>query len=173
MQTAAPPIADEETPALPDEILRRLQEQYGNSAGQRRPSGLWTRFRNGINASHLALAACILLLGLVVSVFLRETDTPEIRFRGHDEQLPNVPAFWLDTSNANPPIKGLGLPKFTQVTSAAQIPVAGTNVVFDPVQGEIRLLRDGKPVAAVTVEEAGDPESWSTAHRQLMKLMRP
>ena len=173
MQSAAPPPADDETPALPDELLRRLQEKFGSTSEQPRHTSLWTRFRESPNTKYLALAACLLLVGIITSRTVQENGTETITWRGNHEQPKELPSYWLNTDNATPAIKGLGLPNFKSVSAAADLPDAGLIKVFDPKRSEIHLVRDGKSIASVTVEDSSDPESWDAAHRQLLKLLKP
>lgn len=171
MQAAKPPAPDADTPAIPDEVLRRLREQYGRAPT--RTVSLWTRVRQQLHSPQLALAACLVVLGVVVTVMLPHDQYNDNVTRGETSSTFTAPAYWLNSDNATPAPTGLGLPKFITITTLGDLPKTGTVLVFDPAEREVRLVRDGVPTARSSVIDSKEDGEWLTAHRQIKKLLNP
>lgn len=169
MQATKPPAPDADTPAIPDEVLRRLREQYGRAPV--RTVSLWTRVRQQMHSPQLALAACLLVLGVVVTVMLPHDQYNDDIMRGETSSSCTAPAYWLNNDNTIAAPTGLGLPKFISITSLGDLPKTGSVLVFDPAKREVRLVRDGVPTAKSSIIDAQDKGEWLTAHRQIKKLL--
>jgi hypothetical protein len=176
MQAANPPPAQPDAPPLPDELLRRLQERYASataSAPSRAPT-LWNRVRGQINRSNLvALAACLLLIGLVAKVSVPEKEDAFGTMRGISDAEKTVPAYWLSDNNTMPAPAGPLMPKLTSIGRPEDLPKTGTVMVFDSAKKEARLVQDGQITATTNVFDAAESEDWISARRQLLNSLKP
>jgi hypothetical protein len=192
MQSATPPPDDGHTPAIPDELLRRLREQYGQASGSvsglrllesdldavtegtpARSGSFWSGIRSLARSPQLALAASIIILGVVAGIMLPHDETTEDVMRGAETAPGAVPAYWLAEGNAPPAPKGIGLPKFITIRTSADLPKTGTVLVFDPARLEARMIQDGVPAASAPVTDALSNDEWLDASRQLTKQIEP
>lgn len=202
MQSVTPPPDDGGTPPIPDELLRRLREQYGMSSQHamqlqaierdpaevtaspptddtaalppRRSGSFWGRLCPRTCPSQLALAASCLLLGLIVSIMLPQNREKLIlgESRGIEHHTVAVTDYWL-TSEHTPPPSGMGPPKFMSIQTEPEAPRCGTIIVFDPAHLEARMFRDGALAGSAKVTDAQESSEWITARRQLLRSVQP
>lgn len=190
MQSAKPPPDDGSTPPIPDELLRRLRDLYGQAPVQlsvvrtvehsedvadqpppTRRDSFWRRMSTQLRSPQLALAAVIVLLGLVVSIMLPHEDAD--RVRGGTASSSSLPVYWLASDSGMPAPSGLGLPKFISIRTDSELPKTGTVLVFDPVHREARTIKNGSPVSAIGITDAQDIDECLAAHQQLLKQLQP
>ena len=176
MQAANPPPAETDAPPLPDELLRRLQEHYASASPQRQTPTLWGRVRGQISSSNLiALAACLLLLGVVANMGLQE-DSAEDPFgvmRGLPDQEKTVAAYWLSDNDTMAAPTGPLMPKLIIIPRSGDLPTSGTIMVFDSAKKEARLVENGQTKATTAIYDAAESEDWISARRQLLNTLKP
>jgi hypothetical protein len=170
MGDSKPPPADEDTPEIPEELLKRLKEKYGSKvepiipfelpqkkeADAPRPT-IMGKARRIFFQPKFAVAASLVLLGSIAALW----QTPEL-MRGSAKQPSSLQSYWLSQSQPAP--KGLGLPTFI-VTD--QAPSTGSVILCDPTQRTATLMREGQTQSVLTIEDPADSDEWLSAYRQL------
>jgi hypothetical protein len=176
LKEAQAPPADAETPAIPDEILDRLRGQYGRAprrAVVADKPGLWAWLCDVFIQPKFAFATVLVLACGVAAVMLRSPAPQEELMRGGQVRPAAVPAYWLQSDQAEPAPGGLGLPKFIVITSRDALPAEGDALLFDPAHREARAMKGGSITAKIPIADPTDSNEWLTAHRQLSKQSAP
>lgn len=195
MQTAKPPPADADTPVIPDELLRRLREQYGQASAPismmrlvekedgdatesapARSTTFWSRLNKTWHSSAgIALAASIVLLCVAVSIILPKQQHDEDLVRGQTIAAPQVKTYWVAINGKPPPPTGVGMPKFIVVSPPApQLMTKEPAIILDPVRREAYISDDqSTPRNSIQINDPDDDGEWLTAQRQLSKLLKP
>ena len=172
LKEAQPPPADAETPSLPDEVLDRLRGQYGRAPRRAivedRPS-VWAVLLSLFVQPKFAFATAVLLLCGVTALVLRAPTEDGELMRGGQTRTAAVPAYWLQSNQAEPAPTGLGLPKFIVISARDPLPAKGDALFFDPARREARAVKDGNVTAQFPITDPADSNEWLTAHRQLSK----
>jgi hypothetical protein len=169
MQEFKPPPADAETPALPDDLLRRLQDKY-NTAGtaevvtqtpQELPDEVQKPKLPDVQpfrfSRQIAVAAAVVLFGSL-AVMMLQPERPEEIMRGGGTAPAVVQVYWM--SKTTPPPSGLGMPTF--IVSEPGTATPPNALICDPV---------GKTATygakQVSISDPSDSEEWLAAIRQL------
>jgi hypothetical protein len=172
MGDSKPPPPDAETPEIPEELLKRLQEKYGSKVEpiipmelpekehtEEPPKRIISRRPRFLTAPQWAIAASLLLLGTMATLWFQPQ---EELLRGPKESKAELPVYWLSQTIAAP--QGLGLPKFI----VTENPPSSKAILCDPTKATATLLdAQGKALTTLPITDPADPEEWLTAHRQL------
>jgi hypothetical protein len=173
LKEAQQPPADTETPGIPDEVLDRLRGQYGRAPRRAivedKPS-VWAWISELFVQPKFAFATAIVLVCCVTAVMLRPPAQDEDLMRGGQIRQAAVPAYWLQSDQAEPAPSGLGLPKFIVISARDPLPAKGAALLFDPSHHEARYINNGSVTAKIQIADPADSNEWLSAHRQLSKL---
>ncbi len=193
MKEFTPPPADADTPEIPDDLLRRLREQYDQTADGSKvqpiiPMELPAEIEEGesetvqgrVSTADRVTAtmpsrvrrpfptttfaiAAGALILGLIAALWHSPSSQDDLLRGGTTKPGEVAAYW--TSPTLPVPTGIGLPKFIV---ADQPPRQGNAIICDPMKRSAELIRaDGKPGASIQISDPTDSDEWLSAIQQL------